>query len=36
MYFYLDLNRSGFVRDDVPSEGTVEEEYKFFTLRVSA
>ena len=36
MYFYLDLNRSEFIRDDVPSEGTIKEKYKVFTLRVSA
>ena len=36
MYFYLDLNHSEFIRDDVPSEGTVEEEDKVFMLRVSA
>ena len=36
MYFYRDLNRSEFIRDDVPSEGAVEEKYKVFTLRVSA
>ena len=35
MYFYLDLNRSEFIRDDVHSEGTVKKEYKVFTLRVS-
>ena len=34
MYFYLDLNHSEFIRDDVPSEGTVEEEDKVFMLRV--
>ena len=36
MYFNLDLSRSEFIRDDVPSEGTVEEVYKVFMLRVSA
>ena len=36
MYFYLDLNRSEFIRDDVHSEGTVEEEDKVFMLRVSS
>ena len=35
MYFYRDLNRSELIRNDVPSEGTIKEEYKLFTLRAS-